>query len=123
MLEVQTTKLYGEGTSNYKAAEKNKALLYPIPQLSVDNHPPVKPITFGKYWHLHDNSDQATNENIAEFTEAINNIETMEIANFTSALTAAFTLLERYRTKKVNKVKIIEWLKTLLSTQTLVNID
>ena len=44
---------------------------------------------------------QATNENIAEFTEAINNIETMEIANFTSALTAAFTLLERYRTKKV----------------------
>ena len=44
---------------------------------------------------------QATNENIAEFTEAIDNIETMEIANFTSALTAAFTLLERYRTKKV----------------------
>merc|ERR1712079_538948 len=44
---------------------------------------------------------QATNENIAEFTEAINNIETMEIANFTSALTAAFTLLERYRTKKI----------------------
>ena len=44
---------------------------------------------------------QATNENIAEFTEAINNIETMEIANFTSALTAAFTLLERYRNKKV----------------------
>ena len=43
---------------------------------------------------------QATNENIAEFTEAINDIETMEIANFTSALTAAFTLLERYRTKK-----------------------
>ena len=45
---------------------------------------------------------QATNENIAEFTEAINDIETMEIANFTSALTAAFTLLERYRTKKVS---------------------
>merc|ERR1719342_1636817 len=44
---------------------------------------------------------QATTENIAEFTEAINNIETMEIANFTSALTAAFTLLERYRTKKI----------------------
>merc|ERR1719412_2774650 len=44
---------------------------------------------------------QATNENIAEFTEAIDNIETMEIANFTSALTAAFTLLERYRTKKI----------------------
>ena len=44
---------------------------------------------------------QATTENIAEFTEAVNEIETMEIANFTSALTAAFTLLERYRTKKV----------------------
>ena len=44
---------------------------------------------------------QATNENIAEFTQAIDDIETMEIANFTSALTAAFTLLERYRTKKV----------------------
>merc|ERR1719228_2920037 len=43
---------------------------------------------------------QATTENIAEFTEAVNEIETMEIANFTSALTAAFTLLERYRTKK-----------------------
>ena len=82
-----------------------------------------KPVTFGGHWHLHDNSDQATNENIAEFTEAINNIETMEIANFTSALTAAFTLLERYRTKKVNKMKIIKWLKTLLSIQTLVNID
>merc|ERR1719174_2513100 len=34
---------------------------------------------------------QATTENIAEFTEAVNEIETMEIANFTSALTAAFT--------------------------------
>ena len=45
---------------------------------------------------------QATTENIAEFTEAVNEIDTMEIANFTSALTAAFTLLERYRTKKVN---------------------
>ena len=44
---------------------------------------------------------QATAENIFEFTEAMNEIETMEIANFTSALTAAFTLLERYRTKKV----------------------
>jgi len=44
---------------------------------------------------------QATTENIAEFTEAVNNIETMEIANFTSALTEAFTLLERYRTKKI----------------------
>jgi len=43
---------------------------------------------------------QATTENIAEFTEAVNEIETMEIANFTSALTSAFTLLERYRTKK-----------------------
>merc|ERR1719228_168564 len=44
---------------------------------------------------------QATTENIAEFTEAVNNIETMEIANFTSALTEAFILLERYRTKKI----------------------
>merc|ERR1712128_124787 len=44
---------------------------------------------------------QATTENIAEFTEAVNNIETMEIANFTSALTEAFALLERYRTKKI----------------------
>merc|ERR1711962_1555239 len=43
---------------------------------------------------------QATTENIAEFTEAVNKINTMEIANFTSALTSAFTLLERYRTKK-----------------------
>merc|ERR1711892_1333528 len=43
---------------------------------------------------------QATTENIAEFTEAVNNIETMEIANFT-ALTEAFALLERYRTKKI----------------------
>ena len=51
---------------------------------------------------------QATNENIAEFTEAINNIETMEIANFTSALTAAFTLLERYRNKKVKIVYFIK---------------
>ena len=50
---------------------------------------------------------QATNENIAEFTEAINNIETMEIANFTSALTAAFTLLERYRTKKVRPERLL----------------
>jgi len=38
---------------------------------------------------------------VASSSEAINNIETMEIANFTSALTAAFTLLERYRTKKI----------------------
>jgi len=43
---------------------------------------------------------QATTENIAEFTEAVNKINTMEIANFTSALTTAFNLLERYRTKK-----------------------
>ena len=40
---------------------------------------------------------QATTENIAEFTEAVNKIETEEIANFTSALTSAFTLLEKYR--------------------------
>ena len=49
---------------------------------------------------------QATTENIAEFTEAVNEIDTMEIANFTSALTAAFTLLERYRTKKVNSKRL-----------------
>jgi hypothetical protein len=35
--------------------------------------------------------------NIAAFTEAVNRIETEEIANFTSALTSAFTLLEKYR--------------------------
>jgi hypothetical protein len=40
---------------------------------------------------------QATTENIAAFTEAVNKIETEEIANFTSALTSAFTLLEKYR--------------------------
>ena len=40
---------------------------------------------------------QATTENIAEFTEAVNNIETEEIANFTAALTSAFSLLEKYR--------------------------
>ena len=44
---------------------------------------------------------QASTENIVEFTEAVNKIETREIANFTSALTAAFQLLERYRTKRV----------------------
>ena len=56
---------------------------------------------------------QSTNENIAEFTEAINNIETMEIANFTSALTAAFTLLERYRNKKVKLLSILSLKITL----------
>ena len=50
---------------------------------------------------------QASAENIVEFTEAVNEIETMEIANFTSALTAAFTLLERYRTKKVKDFQIV----------------
>ena len=44
---------------------------------------------------------QATAENIFEFTAAVNEIETMEIANMTSALTAAFELLERYRIKRV----------------------
>jgi hypothetical protein len=34
---------------------------------------------------------------IAAYTEAVNRIETEEIANFTSALTSAFTLLEKYR--------------------------
>ncbi|XP_023323136.1 voltage-dependent calcium channel subunit alpha-2/delta-3 isoform X8 [Eurytemora carolleeae] len=42
---------------------------------------------------------QATTENIAEFTEAVNNIETEEIANFTAALTSAFSLLEKYSLK------------------------
>ena len=36
---------------------------------------------------------QATNENIREFQEAVANVETEEIANFTSALTVAFQLL------------------------------
>jgi len=36
---------------------------------------------------------QATNENIREFQEAVNNVETEEIANFTSSLTVAFELL------------------------------
>ena len=35
---------------------------------------------------------QASTENIDEFTEAVNKIEAMEIANFTSALTAASKL-------------------------------
>ena len=51
---------------------------------------------------------QATTENIAKLMEAVNNVEpAMEIANFTSALTAAFTLLERYRTKKVKEILLI----------------
>ena len=33
----------------------------------------------------------------------------MEIANFTSALTEAFTLLERYRTKKVRKISSLQF--------------
>lgn len=36
---------------------------------------------------------QATNENIREMQEAVANVETEEIANFTSALTVAFELL------------------------------
>ncbi len=36
---------------------------------------------------------QATNENIREFQEAVAEVETEEIANFTSALTVAFELL------------------------------
>merc|ERR1719495_2162591 len=38
---------------------------------------------------------QATTENIAEFTEEVNKIETEEIANFTAALSTAFNLLIR----------------------------
>ena len=44
---------------------------------------------------------EASRENIVELTEAVNKVEAMEIANFTSALTAAFQLLERYRIKRV----------------------
>ena len=66
---------------------------------SNETKPLVECFTF-KEWGVPE-LVQATTENIAEFTEAVNEIETMEIANFTSALTAAFTLLERYRTKKV----------------------
>lgn len=44
---------------------------------------------------------QATTENIAEFTNAVNEIKTMDIANFSSALTSAFVLLEKYKTKKL----------------------
>jgi len=47
---------------------------------------------------------QATTENIAEFTEAVNNIETEEIANFTSALTTAFNLLDKYKSNKGGKI-------------------
>ena len=36
---------------------------------------------------------QATNENIREFQEAVSDVETEEIASFTSALTVAFELL------------------------------
>jgi len=43
---------------------------------------------------------QATTENIAIFTEAVNQIETQEIANFSAALTAAFDLHNRYKTLK-----------------------
>ena len=43
---------------------------------------------------------QATNENIAVFTDALEDVETNEIANFTSALSSSFTLLERYRNAK-----------------------
>jgi len=43
---------------------------------------------------------QATNENIAIFTEAVNKIETQEIANFSSALISAFDLHNRYKTSK-----------------------
>ena len=44
---------------------------------------------------------QATTKNIAQFMEAVNKIETTEVANFTSALPPAFELLQRYRIKKV----------------------
>ena len=40
---------------------------------------------------------QATNENIAEFAEAVSDIQTSEIANFTSALITAFELLQKYK--------------------------
>merc|ERR1711892_1010726 len=43
---------------------------------------------------------QATNENIAIFTEAVNKIETQEIANFSSALISAFDLHNRYKLSK-----------------------
>ena len=41
---------------------------------------------------------QATNENIREYQEAVEDVTTEEIANFTSALTVAFELLKTSRT-------------------------
>lgn len=40
---------------------------------------------------------QATNENIREYQEAVDQVQTEEIANFTSALTVAFELLHEAR--------------------------
>ena len=40
---------------------------------------------------------QATNENIREYQEAVENVVTEDIANFTSALTVAFELLKEAR--------------------------
>ena len=40
---------------------------------------------------------QATNENIAEFMKAVDDIKNGETANFTSALVTAFELLQKYR--------------------------
>ena len=40
---------------------------------------------------------QATNENIREYQEAVEDVTTEEIANFTSALTVAFELLKTSR--------------------------
>ena len=53
---------------------------------------------------------QATTENIAKLMEAVNNIvfPEMEIANFTSALFSAFSLVERYRTMKVKDLSIVQ---------------
>ena len=42
-------------------------------------------------------SPKATNENIREYQEAVNKVNTEEIANFTSALTVAFELLHETR--------------------------
>lgn len=41
---------------------------------------------------------QATNENIREYQEAVEEVTTEEIANFTSGLTVAFELLKASRT-------------------------
>ena len=59
---------------------------------------------------------QATTENIAKLMEAVNNIvfPEMEIANFTSALFSAFSLVERYRTKKVKDLSIVQQTGILL---------